>query len=108
MKKLLFPILAPLILGASVLHAQETLTVDGLDRPVEILKDKWGISHIYAETEHDLFFAQGYNAARDRLFNSKSGAPRLPARRRKSSAPELSPAIMAHGCSSFAVTWVRR
>ncbi|MDE0478673.1 MAG: penicillin acylase family protein [Gammaproteobacteria bacterium] len=68
MKKLLFPILAPLILGASVLHAQETLTVDGLDRPVEILKDKWGISHIYAETEHDLFFAQGYNAARDRLF----------------------------------------
>ena len=28
----------------------------------------WGISHIYAQTEHDLFFAQGYNAARDRIF----------------------------------------
>ena len=68
MKKLLISFLAPFLLGASVLHAQETLTVDGLDRPVEILKDKWGISHIYAETEHDLFFAQGYNAARDRLF----------------------------------------
>ena len=33
-----------------------------------ILKDKWGISNIYAKTEHDLFFAQGYSAARDRLF----------------------------------------
>ncbi|MFV1987395.1 MAG: penicillin acylase family protein [Gemmatimonadota bacterium] len=44
------------------------LEVSGLERPVEILKDLWGISHIYAETEHDLFFAQGYSAVRDRLF----------------------------------------
>ena len=49
-------------------QASQVLQVEGLDQPVEILKDKWGISHIYAETEHDLFFAQGYNAARDRLF----------------------------------------
>ena len=47
---------------------QETLRVDGLVAPVEILTDHWGIAHIYAENEHDLFFAQGYNAARDRLF----------------------------------------
>ena len=46
----------------------ETITVPGLDQGVEILKDRWGISHIYAETEHDLFFAQGYSAVRDRLF----------------------------------------
>ena len=45
-----------------------TVSIDGLDQSVEILKDKWGISHIYAGTEHDLFFAQGYSAARDRLF----------------------------------------
>lgn len=44
------------------------VNVAGLQRPVEILKDRWGISHIYALTEDDLFFAQGYNAARDRLF----------------------------------------
>ena len=44
------------------------IVIEGLDRPVEILKDHWGISHIYAQTEHDLFFAQGYSAARDRLF----------------------------------------
>jgi penicillin G amidase len=50
--------------------AQESMTLDvsGLEQPVEILVDQWGISHIYAETEHDLFFAQGWNAARDRLF----------------------------------------
>ena len=41
----------------------ETLTVSGLEQSVETVKDRWGISHIYAETEHDLFFAQGYNAA---------------------------------------------
>ncbi|MFC1640354.1 penicillin acylase family protein, partial [Gemmatimonadota bacterium] len=45
-----------------------TYRVDGLTAQVEIFKDRWGISHIYAETEEDLFFAQGYNAARDRLF----------------------------------------
>lgn len=52
------------------LAAQESTTLDvpGLDQPVEILVDEWGISHIYAETEYDLFFAQGWNAARDRLF----------------------------------------
>ena len=46
----------------------ETLHVAGLEAPVEILTDRWGIAHIYAENQHDLFFAQGYNAARDRLF----------------------------------------
>ena len=46
----------------------ETLDVPGLQQSVEIVKDRWGISHIYAQTEHDLFFAQGYSAARDRLF----------------------------------------
>ena len=45
-----------------------TLAVPGLRAPVEIIRDRWGINHIYAETEYDLFFAQGYAAARDRLF----------------------------------------
>lgn len=44
------------------------LDVPGLQQPVEIVVDRWGISHIFAQTEHDLFFAQGWNAARDRLF----------------------------------------
>ena len=55
---------------AAPVTAQESTTLDvpGLQQPVEILVDRWGISHIYAETEYDLFFAQGWNAARDRLF----------------------------------------
>jgi penicillin amidase len=40
----------------------------GLSQPVEIRRDRWGVNHIYAATEPDLFFAQGYAAAKDRLF----------------------------------------
>ena len=42
--------------------------IDGLDAPVEIVRDRWGVPHIYAETEHDAWFAQGYVHAQDRLF----------------------------------------
>ena len=35
---------------------------------MEILRDRWGVPHIYARDTHDLFFAQGYITARDRLF----------------------------------------
>ena len=45
-----------------------TLSVAGLEQPVEILRDHWGVAHIYAETVHDLFFAQGFVAAQDRLY----------------------------------------
>jgi acyl-homoserine lactone acylase PvdQ len=40
----------------------------GLKNPAEILVDAWGIPHIYAMSEEDVFFVQGFNAARDRLF----------------------------------------
>lgn len=46
----------------------EKISLPALEKEVEILIDQWGVAHIYAETEHDLFFAQGWNAARDRLF----------------------------------------
>jgi penicillin G amidase len=55
-------------LSAPATSTSETLRVAGLKESVEILKDRWGISHIYAKNESDLFFAQGYNVARDRLF----------------------------------------
>ena len=56
--------------AATSAEAQDTarLAVRGLERPVEILRDRWGINHIYASSETDLFFAQGWSAARDRLF----------------------------------------
>ncbi|AEI51355.1 penicillin acylase family protein [Runella slithyformis] len=46
----------------------QTLALKGLQQPVEIIRDRWGISHIYAQNDHDLFMAQGYVAASDRLF----------------------------------------
>ena len=57
-----------LVASTSFVAQAETLRVDGLAAPVEILVDRWGVAHIYAENESDLFFAQGFNAARDRLF----------------------------------------
>ena len=58
----------PLAEQSTPRSAPEPLHVNGLERPVEVLRDRWGINHIYAKNEHDLFFAQGYAAARDRLF----------------------------------------
>jgi len=61
-----------IVFSLSNLQAQDlptsTLEIEGLKEPVEIIIDEWGVAHIYAENEEDLFFAQGYNAARDRLF----------------------------------------
>src|SRR5207244_8925374 len=48
--------------------AAEPVHVPGLQQQVEILRDRWGVPHIYAATVHDLFFAQGYITAVDRLF----------------------------------------
>ncbi|TDK39670.1 penicillin acylase family protein [Rhizobium deserti] len=46
----------------------ETLRLSGLDAAATIRVDRWGIPHIKAESEKDLFFVQGFNAARDRLW----------------------------------------
>ena len=48
--------------------ARETIAVPGLAAPGEIVVDPWGIPHIRAGSEADLFFLQGFNAARDRLW----------------------------------------
>ena len=46
----------------------QDIRISGLRRPVEIVVDTWGIPHIFAESAADAFVAQGFNAARDRLF----------------------------------------
>ena len=61
-------ILAGTLTASSAQAPVSSLSIAGLSQPVEILRDRWGINHIYAQTEADLFFAQGYAAARDRLF----------------------------------------
>ncbi len=44
------------------------LSVRGLREPVEVVRDRWGVPHIYARNTDDLFFAQGYVIAQDRLW----------------------------------------
>lgn len=55
--------------------------VTGLHSPVEIVRDRWGVPHIYAENEDDLFYAQGFAHAQDRLWQMelqrRLGAGRL-------------------------------
>jgi penicillin amidase len=60
------------------LAKQSLATIDGdlkaagLERPVRVLRDEWGVPHIYAESTGDLFFAQGYVAAQDRLWQMET------------------------------------
>lgn len=49
-------------------EASRQIKIAGLKGSVEIIRDEAGINHIYAKNQHDLFFAQGYAAAKDRLF----------------------------------------
>ncbi len=44
------------------------IRLPGLEQPVEVIRDRWGVPHIYARTVGDLFFAQGFVAAQDRLW----------------------------------------
>jgi penicillin amidase len=82
--KVLYALLVALLLGSMAKSEQQTaladaarkslavvsghLQVSGLTEPVRVLRDRWGVAHIYARNQHDLFFAQGFVAAQDRLF----------------------------------------
>jgi penicillin G amidase len=46
----------------------QTLSLKQLHDSVDVIRDTNGINHVYARNEHDLFFSQGYLAAKDRLF----------------------------------------
>jgi penicillin amidase len=62
---------------------EETIAVAGLKAAAEILIDPWGVAHLRAGDADDLFFVQGFNAARDRLWQidlwRKRGLGRLAA-----------------------------
>src|SRR6188474_1917427 len=44
------------------------IDVTGLKAPVTVVRDRWGVPHITAQSTDDLFFAQGYVMAQDRLW----------------------------------------
>jgi len=62
---------------------RETWSVAGLNAPAQLVVDHWGVPHIYAASSRDAFFLQGFNAARDRLWQidlwRKRGLGRLSA-----------------------------
>ncbi len=66
--KELFIFLQFFVLVAGIAQTKKSLPLKGLTASVEVLRDEWGVNHIYAKNQHDLFFAQGYCAAKDRLF----------------------------------------
>ncbi len=45
-----------------------TIPLRHLHRPVQVMRDRWGVPHIYADNNHDLFAALGYVHAQDRLW----------------------------------------
>lgn len=55
-------------LASSTKFASDEYAVAGLHNDVEILVDNWGVPHIFAESPTDAYVAQGFQAARDRLF----------------------------------------
>ncbi|MDP9371824.1 MAG: penicillin acylase family protein, partial [Chloroflexota bacterium] len=44
------------------------LTLPGLAAPVEVIRDRWGVPHLYARGNADLFMAQGFVHAQERLW----------------------------------------
>ena len=48
------------------------IQIKGLHAPVKVFRDRWGVPHIYAENEHDLFMAQGFVQAQDRLWQMET------------------------------------
>ena len=45
-----------------------TLSLEGLNGPVEIVRDHLGVPHVRAGSMHDAFFGQGFVHAQDRLW----------------------------------------
>src|SRR2546425_11544054 len=67
-------LVASLVLTGLILVYRPLPTIDGefrllgIDQRAEVLRDSFGVPHIYAQTAHDLFYLQGYVTAQDRLF----------------------------------------
>ncbi len=64
LRKLLFRA----VFGARLPYSRGTLRIPGLDKPITIRRDKFGIPAIEAETEHDAHFGSGFVQGQDRCF----------------------------------------
>jgi penicillin amidase len=64
----LLVVLIPYNITRSFPQTNGEVQVPGLEEPVEVYRDAFGVPHIYASNSHDLFFAQGYVHAQDRFW----------------------------------------
>jgi penicillin amidase len=64
----LFRPLSRLLVGRAYPQTRGTISGLPLRGRVEVLRDRWGIPHLFAENDHDLFAAQGFVHAQDRLW----------------------------------------
>jgi penicillin G amidase len=79
-------IVVVMVLGAIVTQrgwpqTSGTITLAALDHPVQVVRDRYGILQITADDPHDLFMAQGYAHAQERMWqmevSRRIGAGRL-------------------------------
>ncbi|MES0360292.1 MAG: penicillin acylase family protein [Anaerolineales bacterium] len=61
-------VLIPYNFFRSFPQVEGEIQVEGLQDPVEVYRDSFGVPHIYASNSDDLFFAQGYVHAQDRFW----------------------------------------
>ena len=74
-ERIVYPILGPVLKAAlwpigrmRLPQDNGTLSIQGLEAPVEILRDRWGVAHIYARNASDVVLAQGFVHAQERLW----------------------------------------
>jgi penicillin amidase len=61
-------VVATMVVRQSFPQTDGDLSLEGLDGTVTVQRDDHGIPQVYAGTAHDLFFAQGFTQAQDRMF----------------------------------------
>ncbi len=74
-ERIVYPILGPILKAAlwpigrmRLPQVKGSLSIQGLGAPVEILRDRWGVAHIYGRNASDVIFAQGFVHAQERLW----------------------------------------
>lgn len=68
LKKFILPPYLRFLAKRTATRNQGRYHLHGITRPVEVIRDTWGVPHIYAENREDLFFAQGFVHVQDRLW----------------------------------------
>jgi penicillin G amidase len=108
---LLAGLLATVATTAQAQPATEQHQVAGLAAAAEIVVDRHGLAHIYAASERDAYFLQGYNVARDRLWQidlwRKRGLGRLAASFGPAYVPQDRAARLFLYRGSMAAEWAR-